>query len=775
MTKITLSDVSNILGNPTSAANTINANNDVIVAALDLLVSRDGETPNQMTADLDLDNNDLLNAGTVNADNIVLNGSVLVPSDVTSIPPGSVTTAFIADGAVTNPKLATDAVTQSKIADGAVGTNELLDSSITDAKVDATSALSRRVVEEISPFDPAFGADGGVADDLTEIQAAWDAGAAATAPVHMNKPLRASDELKTSSALHLIFANNAWLFQTGVSTTGSFITNLRNNSNDAATIQTNILIENPQVDGSLYPAAEVGLAQAGGAATITLAPGASAADDFYNGLMILILNGTGAAQTRFISDYVGSTKVATVTVAWTTPPDGTSTYQIGFNDNAFGFAAGMKDITIRGGVIKNFPHLAMTAPPLGAKGVNFEQGVTNGLVEGTYVENCGTAFFVQGLDGVLGNGETKRTTPVQVKNVRAKNCGSALSLFGIDTAVDPQGDSDDMMVLVDGLTFENCGHSPYRITGTDQQKSGAVNFGEANNVRLDNIVGRNASTYPNTSPGYPTDYSGRVGFGLSGDIGAWLWGWGRNVNIGSATFFGAADAAIRINRCRALGDDAGGTGIPQNCFGWFVENLQVHGTLGHFVRIDSNASFRVAANEFTGYIRGVIDSVSTGIVDSNMSTFVDVIIDVTERGTGKRIIGTPAAIIAAGNTFASFNSGTTDLRDMQFANLRGKSITLADDTAIGVVPPANAAAVMVIAQSATLRFLFTYRVSGSSDVTAIGTLPANCAIDNTSGTLTGTTGTDGNFTIRAQTGGNVYFENRRGGAVTFTATFIGGI
>lgn len=69
-------------------------------------------------------------------------------------------------------------------------------------------------------------------------------------------------------------------------------------------------------------------AQAGGASTITLDAGASASDDQYNGWAIKITGGTGAGQTRMISDYVGSTKVATVASAWTTQPDNTSTFTI---------------------------------------------------------------------------------------------------------------------------------------------------------------------------------------------------------------------------------------------------------------------------------------------------------------------------------------------------------------------------------------------------------------------------------------------------------------
>ena len=70
-----------------------------------------------------------------------------------------------------------------------------------------------------------------------------------------------------------------------------------------------------------------GTAQAGASTTITLASTASAVDDFYNGLTLYITSGTGAGQSRVITDYVGSTKVATV-AAWVINPDVTSVYAI---------------------------------------------------------------------------------------------------------------------------------------------------------------------------------------------------------------------------------------------------------------------------------------------------------------------------------------------------------------------------------------------------------------------------------------------------------------
>ena len=72
-------------------------------------------------------------------------------------------------------------------------------------------------------------------------------------------------------------------------------------------------------------------AQAATASTITLDANASATDDTYNGKAIYIYDGAGAGLRRIISDYVGSTKVATIQGAWAqnATPDSTSKYIIG--------------------------------------------------------------------------------------------------------------------------------------------------------------------------------------------------------------------------------------------------------------------------------------------------------------------------------------------------------------------------------------------------------------------------------------------------------------
>jgi phage tail sheath protein FI len=74
--------------------------------------------------------------------------------------------------------------------------------------------------------------------------------------------------------------------------------------------------------------ADGGTAQAGANTTIQLAATASGNDDAYNGMQIRITGGTGAGQTKTITDYVGGTTTATVDSAWNTNPDNTSVYDV---------------------------------------------------------------------------------------------------------------------------------------------------------------------------------------------------------------------------------------------------------------------------------------------------------------------------------------------------------------------------------------------------------------------------------------------------------------
>lgn len=73
---------------------------------------------------------------------------------------------------------------------------------------------------------------------------------------------------------------------------------------------------------------ETGTAQNGASGSITLQVSATTVTDAFKRSYIYIISGTGAGQSREITAYNGTTKVATVTPNWGVNPDNTSVYRI---------------------------------------------------------------------------------------------------------------------------------------------------------------------------------------------------------------------------------------------------------------------------------------------------------------------------------------------------------------------------------------------------------------------------------------------------------------
>jgi hypothetical protein len=96
------------------------------------------------------------------------------------------------------------------------------------------------------------------------------------------------------------------------------------NVNNSAGKQLRLLTVNT---GVIYTATAP--SQAGMTSTqIKLDAGASAADNAYQYDVVSIISGTDAGDSRIITGYVGSTKVATVDSVWTVQPDATSVFEI---------------------------------------------------------------------------------------------------------------------------------------------------------------------------------------------------------------------------------------------------------------------------------------------------------------------------------------------------------------------------------------------------------------------------------------------------------------
>ena len=92
--------------------------------------------------------------------------------------------------------------------------------------------------------------------------------------------------------------------------------------NASATLDEFVLAINRAASG------EVAAATGGGAATITFAATASSQDDFYVGYTVHVTAGAAIGDIRTVTAYNGTTKVATVTPAWTGAPVATDDYSV---------------------------------------------------------------------------------------------------------------------------------------------------------------------------------------------------------------------------------------------------------------------------------------------------------------------------------------------------------------------------------------------------------------------------------------------------------------
>lgn len=199
MAKLTLSDLTN-LKNP-SAVTTVNNNNTAIENAFENTVSRDGTSPNQMEADLDMNSNRILNLpdGVTGGEPFTVRQAELVAigtgtevldgdkGDITvsalgtswSIDASAVVTSKIADDNVTNAKLANVATATFKGRNTA-GTGDPEDLTVTQA----TALLNNFVGDSGSGgtkgLVPAPAAGDAAADKFLKADGTWEAPVSST-------------------------------------------------------------------------------------------------------------------------------------------------------------------------------------------------------------------------------------------------------------------------------------------------------------------------------------------------------------------------------------------------------------------------------------------------------------------------------------------------------------------------------------------------------------------------------------------------------------------
>ena len=157
--------------------------------------------------------------------------------------------------------------------------------------------------------------------------------------------------------------------------------------------------------GTGYVNTHTGTAQAGSTTTITLASTASATNDIYNGMTVYLSSGTGSGQIKVITDYVGATKVATVST-WTTNPASNSVYEV------------MPLVTIAHGSETPVPGTLATARC---------SSVVGGVIKKISMTNVGVGYRYATATLTLGGGSNAIIEPrISPKNGHGKNAKTEL-------------------------------------------------------------------------------------------------------------------------------------------------------------------------------------------------------------------------------------------------------------------------------------------------------------------------------------------------------------
>lgn len=379
----------------------------------------------------------------------------------------------------------------------------------------------------------------------------------------------------------------------------------------------------------------------------------------------------------------------------------------------------------------------------------------------------GTEAVVESLD------RSANTFVLQVSDVVTGTFSVVDSTNPPNVAAAVDGSCKAAKAQVFNVTYHNCGHNPYRVIRSGYSKSGIVNLPHAQNLIIKNFQGYNDTTYPGPYPSESQYFYCSAGgdSGLSGNIGALIWGTGWNVTVDGFRHTGDVDAVVHIGRARPLGQDGRGRAEFFKAKNFDFKDIEVFGTVDKVLDTNTSANNRPSNANTTGTIQCVVDTItaSTGVICStSLDGYTNLILDVTERDTGKRIIGTPDQIIARGNTFAAFEGLYHDLRN-KFR------LTIADDSCATIEPPISYGIACFACNASTQIFDVRYKTTAPVEVAFTSVAGSSTAVATTS--LDGTTGADNKITIGAEapsgtnTQGLLYIENRLGASIIIDVFF----
>jgi len=442
----------------------------------------------------------------------------------------------VADGSITANKLSSDAVTTIKIQDGAVTSNKIQDGAVTSGKIQDGAIVNADVNASagIAASKLAFTQSGTgavartVESKLRDVANVRDFGIGSGTT---------DDTTKIQTLLNEISAGNG----------GEIVFDSDNNYLVSSTIYipSNLVIR-------------------------------------FTGLGFITLTQSTVPGGVFIVSGTESVPAENVVIYNPRVDAANFGYPAVGGENGIG-GTNCKNIQIYGGTIKNCRRGSYSPAGAGGKGVQFEDGVENILVDGTTILNCTVAVEVGGVADVVSPVQFRRYRNVQYRSLRVFNCDRVVSVIHGNTPADTTPDTG--LVQISDILAYNCGRES--VVGTEKT-FGAIVLDRASNVSIANFFLGNSSTY--------------------GDLGAVIrQPRGTNCTF-DVTFIGNADALV-LYEVGSTGFGAGDT-----CEG-NTYRVSHKGTTGWAIAGDSGQAGAIFKNTYDMRL----STVNTGLINPSVA------------------------------------------------------------------------------------------------------------------------------------------------------------
>lgn len=249
----------------------------------------------------------------------------------------------------------------------------------------------------------------------------------------------------------------------------------------------------------------------------------------------------------------------------------------------------------------------------------FRTPLENGML--LYLNSVNAAWDqdLEGLHGVVTELNNNAHTFRFVTDTTSWTGVGACTATADSTA---DGKANITTVIASNIQYKNCGHNAYRQVGSDHVKSGIINLEHAQSAIITSVQGWNETTYPSTSPGYPTTSGRAIGYTLTGNVGALIYGTGWSVTIRDVHHVGNLDSVVTLARNRALGQDGMADKEYLKAKNLDFMGLRVNGAVTTVIDTHPDPNHRPSNNNTTGYIQCTVGS-ATNLVSEE---FLDSII-----------------------------------------------------------------------------------------------------------------------------------------------------